>query len=297
MEDTTYPSSQAARRTSPIRTLLIAVLVAFLLGAAAAWYWLGRTTDLDLSGLATFRSAESQGPAAAAMPQPQTMVPAPAPASALDQRVAAMEQRLSRLDLQAQAAAGNAGRAEGLLVVFASRRAIERGAPLGYLEDQLQLRFGDAQPNAVRTVIAAGRAPLTLDVLMSRLDTLAPDLVQAPVEDGFFERLRRELGEIFVIRNETTPSPASDQRLARARMFLESGRTGAAAAEIRLLPSAAKAAQWLSAAERHAEVQRALELLETTAILEPRGLRNAEGERIQQVSPVAETAAEPSGAQ
>src|SRR5690606_34403984 len=70
----------------------------------------------------------------------------------LDQRIAAMEQRLARLDLQAAAAEGNAARAEGLLIAFAARRSIERGAQLGYLADQLQLRFGNAQPVAVRTV-------------------------------------------------------------------------------------------------------------------------------------------------
>ena len=51
----------------------------------------------------------------------------------LDQRLAAAEQRLTRLDLQAQAAAGNAARAEGLLIAFAVRRALDRGADWGYL--------------------------------------------------------------------------------------------------------------------------------------------------------------------
>ena len=81
----------------------------------------------------------------------------------LDSRVAAMEQRLSKLDLQLQAASGNAARTEGLLVAFAARRAVERGAPLGYLADQLQLRFGEAHPNSVRTIIDFSHDPVTLD--------------------------------------------------------------------------------------------------------------------------------------
>ena len=44
----------------------------------------------------------------------------------IDQRLAAAEQRLARLDLQAQAAAGNAARAEGLLIAFATRRRLFR---------------------------------------------------------------------------------------------------------------------------------------------------------------------------
>ena len=42
-------------------------------------------------------------------------------------RVAELEQRLSRLNLEAASASGNASRAEGLLVAFAVRRALDRG--------------------------------------------------------------------------------------------------------------------------------------------------------------------------
>ena len=46
------------------------------------------------------------------------------------------EQRLSRIDLQATAASGNAARAEGLLIAFAARRMIDKGEPLGFLEER-----------------------------------------------------------------------------------------------------------------------------------------------------------------
>lgn len=285
MDETPNPPTIAPRRPFPVRRWLIAVLLAFVLGAAATWYWLGDGA-INLSGIARFRAAEQGAPVAA-----PADAPAPAQlaqgADALDQRLTAMEQRLTRLNLQAEAAAGNAGRAEGLLIVFASRRAIDRGAPLGYLQDQLRLRFMDAQPNAVRTIIAAGNNPLTMDRLLARLDVLSAELVAAPADDGFFDRLSREMGQIFVVRREGTPSPAPEKRIARARMFLESGRPDAAAAEVRLLPNAARAAEWLAEAERYAEVQRALDLLETTAILEPRALRDGGGDRIEQPSPVA----------
>ena len=205
----------------------------------------------------------------------------------LDQRVAAMEQRLARLDLQSQAAAGNAARAESLLVTFAARRSLERGVPLGYLADQLRLRFGDAQPNAVRTVIDVSRDPVTIDQLVARLDGLAPSLAEAPPEEGVLSWLSRELGELFVVRREDSPSPEPRRRLERARLFLESGRAQAAAQEVRNLPNAPAAADWIADAERYASAQRALELLETAALLEPRELRDAEGRSIQQVSPVA----------
>ncbi|WP_261320521.1 MICOS complex subunit MIC60 [Qipengyuania aquimaris] len=205
----------------------------------------------------------------------------------LDQRLAAAEQRLTRLDLQAQAAAGNAARAEGLLIAFAVRRAIDRGAELGYLADQLRLRFGDALPNAVNTIISFSREPVTLDQLIARLDGLAPQL-QSGDDRGGFERFTEELGALFTIRRESAPSPQPEMRLERARLFLLSGRPDDAVAEVRNLPGASQADQWLRDAERYASTQRALDLIETAAVLEPRRLRDGAGNRISQPSPAEE---------
>lgn len=202
----------------------------------------------------------------------------------LDQRLAAAEQRLSRLDLQSQAAAGNAARAEGLLIAFATRRSLERGVELGFLADQLRLRFGDALPNAVRTIIASSRDPVTIDQLIARLDGLAPQLAEGE-QDFSWETLKSELSSLFVVRRESTPSPQPERRLERARLFLQSGRVEPAIAEVRSLPGAANAQNWIEDAERYAATQRALELIETSAVLEPRMLRDGSGNRIEQLSP------------
>ena len=208
----------------------------------------------------------------------------------LDSRVAAMEQRLARLDLQLEAAAGNAARAEGLLIIFAARRSIERGTPLGYLADQLRLRFGDARPNAVQTIIEASEDPVTLDQLIARLDGLAPRLVEGDPDEDVFSWLGRELSTLFVVRREDQPSPRPQRRVERARLFLESGRPEAAVAEVRNMPNSDQAADWIVSAERYARAQRALELLETTAILESRGMRDGAGNLVQQPSPVGGSA-------
>jgi hypothetical protein len=203
----------------------------------------------------------------------------------LDQRLAAAEQRLARLDLQAQAAAGNAARAEGLLIAFASRRAVERGVELGYLADQLRLRFGDAWPNAVRTIIAFSRDPVTLDQLLTRLEALGPQLNEGDKSlswGGF----KRELGQLFVIRRQDTPSPQPEKRLERTRMFLETGRIDAAIGEVRNLPGAAKADSWIADAVRYRDVMEALDRVETAAVLEPRMLRDGAGNPVEQRSPV-----------
>ncbi len=208
----------------------------------------------------------------------------------IDQRLAAAEQRLTRLDLQAQAAAGNAARAEGLLIAFATRRAMERGAELGYLADQLRLRFGDALPNAVDTIITTSRDPITTDQLVARLEGLGPVISQQRAQPSW-DSFTRELSALFVVRRETSPSPQPRRRLDRARLFLESGRIDAAIAEVRNLPGADEAEPWIADARRFADSRRALDLIETAAVLEPRRLRDGAGNRIGQSSPADDPSA------
>lgn len=305
MAEDPYPSSRSsgAHGGGRLRTALGIAFAAFLLGIAVTAFVSWRL-DFSFNDL-----GREKTPAATLATSP--VAPSPSPSSAteidiaaaqqaaraveivaeqqggIDQRVAAMEQRLSRLDLQAQAAAGNAARAEALLIAFATRRAVERGAPLGYLADQLTLRFGDARPNAVRAVIVAAENPVTLDQLLARLEGLAPRLARAPRDATVFETIKRELGELFVVRRETLASPQPERRLERARLFLETGRVDAAVAEVRNLPNAAAAQAWIADAERFAAAQRALDLLETTAILEPRELRDGAGNRVEQLSPAS----------
>ncbi len=304
---------RSARRTAraggrSLRPILIGAVIAFLLGAVLSVYlavslgWL--SFNAEPPEAAQQSSAETRGAIELAVDvDPATPSPLPTAAEAqeaverveqvaeqqggIDTRVAAMEQRIARLDLQAQAAAGNASRAESLLIAFAARRAIERGADLGYLADQLALRFGDAQPNAVQAVVGAGEAPVTIDQLLARLRGLAPVLSRAPAGEGFLARVGREISDMFVIRSEETPAPRPQNRLERARLFLDSGRIGAAVAEVRNMPNAQaeEARAWIADAERLARAQEALELLETSAILEPRRLRDRAGQPVEQLSP------------
>lgn len=203
----------------------------------------------------------------------------------IDQRLAAAEQRLARLDLQAQAAAGNAARAEGLLIAFATRRAVERGAELGYLADQLRLRFSDQWPNAVSTIIAFSRDPLRIDNLTERLRGLGPEL--AKQEEGIsWERIQREIGELFVVRRESTPSPQPELRLERARIALEQGRYQNAIDEIKGMPGAGQAQAWIADAERFKAAMEALEVIETAAVLDQSGLRDGAGNVVNQPSPL-----------
>lgn len=274
----TAPPPPAALVPPPRRgsggTIALALAVAFLLGAAGvawiAWQGLIRLPSRSEQNLAAPAAAPAPAGHAANPASPAAGAASGAPATAQDQleaRVAALSARLDALTIQAQAAAGNAGRAEALLVVVATRRALDRGAALNTLEDQLRLRFGGAQPNAVATVIEAAGNPVTLDQLVAGLDSLAPQLTRAPEEASAWSRIRSQLASLFVIRREATPSPAPRTLLDHARILLEAGRTDEAIAEVRRLPGASGASDWFTAARRYDDARRALDVLETAALI------------------------------
>lgn len=295
-----YGTIARARRKGRVSALMGVGGGAFVLGAALVGlvWWSG-------VGPHDFIQVKRGQPAVLAAPAPTPAASAPQATAAqarqavaqvqqvvqqqggLDSRVAAMEQRLSKLDMQLQAASGNAARTEGLLVAFAARRAVERGAPLGYLADQLQLRFGESHSNSVRTIVEFSHDPVTLDQLVARLQGMGPNLVKAPKNEGALSWLGREISGLFVIRRESTPSPEPQKRLERAQLFLDSGRIDPAIAEIRNMPNAQQAADWIADAQRYAAARDALDMLEATAILDSRELRDGRGNRVVQPSPAS----------
>jgi hypothetical protein len=211
---------------------------------------------------------------------------APLVPSPQEARIAALEAKLAQLELRTGSASGNAARAEGLLVALAARRAIERGMPLGTLEDQLRLRFGNAQPNPVRLVIESARQPITLDKLVAGLEALDSKLASAEASENGWDRFTRQVSGLFVVRSDSAESARPAQQLAQARLLLRTGQVEAAANLVAALPGSAGAAEWIAQARRFAGVQQALDQLETAAILEPRELHDASGAAVTQTSPV-----------
>lgn len=186
--------------------------------------------------------------------------------AALSARLADLEARSAAIDTKADAASGNATRAEGLLVAFAARRAIDRGIGLGYIEGQLRERFGATQPRAVATIIKAARSPVTIEDLRLGLDSIAPDLVSGG-HDALWSGLRNALSNLIVLHKAGSPSPRPSARMTRARRLLEAGQVEAALAEIERLPGASGAQRWITAAKRFINARRALDVIETAAIL------------------------------
>lgn len=258
------PIETPARRGVSARTVALLALLAFAAGLALALY--------AARNLAWFAPPP---PPAAPVEKPQTVAvvapPVQTDPAALASReailagqLAALEARTAAIAADVQAAGGQAGRAEALLVAFAARRALDRGLGLGYLEAQLRARF-PAEPRAVGQVIAAARQPLTLGDLREGLATIGPDLASG-ARGGWAEGFRRELGNLVVLRKDSTPSPLPEDRLARARRLLEGGQVEAARAEVIRLPGAGQATNWMDAAGRYIAARQALDVLESAAL-------------------------------
>ena len=188
------------------------------------------------------------------------------PVGDVETRIAEVETRLARIGQSASVASDNAKRAEGLLLAFAARRAIDRGLGLGYVEAQLDGHFGATQPRAVAMIIAAARDPVTLDQLKSELEALAPKLTTRGANQSWWQTAQQTMSGLFVVRKEGVASAAPVDRFERAKSFITSGRVDLALAEVARLPGRESAAGWIARARRQIEANRALDLIEAAAL-------------------------------
>ncbi|HEX9947510.1 MAG TPA: hypothetical protein VGA98_08220 [Allosphingosinicella sp.] len=270
----------AAKPKRPLWTLLALPLVAFVAGLAAmGWLLANWGTGAAFLGIAPAPPASVE-PA----PQPVAMEREPAgdpqaqaPAGerlVIDpettRRVNRLEERLALLDLQSRTAVGNADRAEGLLVAFAARRAIDRGVALGYIETLLRQRFAATEPQAVATVLTVARQPVTVQSLQKQFQEVAPHLSGGGQGQSWWEAFRTEMAGIVTIRRENTPSTQPAERLRRAGQSLEAGQVEVALLEVLRLPGHERATAWIANARRYVAAHRALDRLESAALLEPR---------------------------
>jgi hypothetical protein len=242
--------------------LLLAVALMLAGAAAAAWALARYDQAAHFLGIG---------------PKPVTSAPAPrvmAPPPAAQQEVAAeseeieqIENRLARVETAAQRVEGSAGRADALLVAFAARRAIDRGVALGYLEPLLLDRFGRTHARAVATIITGSHSPVRLNDLLEQYRELGPVLRSGAAEEGAWTQFRRELGSLIQIRRADRPSTQPDARYLRALSALENGEVDTALAETMRLPGAARAQPWIRQARQYVAVHRALDEIESGALL------------------------------
>jgi hypothetical protein len=240
-------SSAPPRRVRTWTATLAWVLLLLVAGAALAIWGLSRwDSAARFLGVAP---PPSLPVAVRAMPLASAACRQRAAGSAA--RVAELEARLRAVENTTRRAAGSAGRADALLVTFASRRAIDRGVPLGYLETLLADRFGDQNPRAVAAIITASRDPVTLDQLIADYEQLGPGLRRGAPDEGLWAGFKREMSSIVAIRRANTPSGKPQARYERAMAELQSGHVDAALAETMRLPGAARAADWTARARRY----------------------------------------------
>lgn len=275
-----YPQTESAPRQRSMLSMLLIPLLAFIAGIALMGWLLTRwDAAAEYLGIAPSAPVVQRPvavrqavrvpaplPGVAPTPEPQRLVIDPETV----RRVSRLEQRITEISQQSQAAAGNADRAEGLLVAFAARRALDRGVPLGYIEGLLSQRFGEAQRPAVGIIITSARQPVTLEELQTGLQEVGPQLVGGGPDQNWWTALKAELGELVNIRRGGTTSTVPAERLQRATRRLDAGQVDVALAEVLRMPGQASAADWVARARRYVAARRALDMIETAALLDPR---------------------------
>lgn len=249
---------------------LLIGLVLIIIGAAVAVWALARYDKA-----AQFLGVTTVQPVAVAklsVEQPLPIAPvqspaAPAATGDAPAGVAELEARLARVERTTQMAAGSVGRADALIVAFAARRAIDRGAPLGFLENLLVDRFGAQHATAVATIISASRAPVRRDQLIEEYEALGPKLRGSGPTESWWSSLGREFGSLIEIRRADAPSTKPETRYRRAADRLSAGDVEGALAETMRLPGASATADWAAKARRYIAAHRALDELESAALM------------------------------
>lgn len=247
-----YPTTQSTSAGGlKFKHFMLLLLLAFAGGGAATW-WLADSFDILAPSAQETGDAEN--------------IAAPAPVAGTTAQVPGQVVPIYVTD---SAISGDAVRGEGLLLTFAARRALDNGAPLGYLAEQLRLRFGATQPQAVATIISAAQAPVTLDKLQMELGALAPMLVSDHRDNGAWSTIKSELSQLFVLRRNDGVMRTPEQRFIRAQAFVEAGNVSAAMLEVAAMPGAPAAQSWMVRAKRYADARKALVRLEQMALIRP----------------------------
>ncbi len=246
---------------------LMIALVLLLTGAAAAtWALAHSSTAARYLGVVPASSQTRQAPTTAELPrQGQSTQSTLNPAIA--EQIGQLQARMQRVESENQEAKGSAGRADALLIAFAARRAIERGVGLGYLEPLLVDRFGADHAQAVATIVTASHSPVRLTDLIARYQDLEPQLVGPPPDQGLWTSIKNGFSSLVTVHRSDRPSSQPQARYDRALAFLMAGEVDSALAETMRLPGAPRAGSWIDSARHYVATQRALDEIESTALM------------------------------
>jgi hypothetical protein len=271
LDDAISIAAPAPAKPRRVRNMLIMLALAFVVGLGAMAWMLSQWSDartLLIADQATPSPVPvEEQPMVLAPPAPVAALPA-APAGDVEQRIADLDARLARIDRGVSVSSQNALRAERLLVAFASRRALDRGLALGYLEEQLTSHFGSREPRAVATIIAASRDPATLTQLSAELEALKPALVGGGESNNWWTQVEQTIGQLVVVREAGPRSATPVDQFVQAASSLSAGRVDLALQTVAQMPGSGGATAWIARARRYVDANRALDILEAVALAE-----------------------------
>ncbi|QNM82079.1 hypothetical protein H8M03_08530 [Sphingomonas sabuli] len=249
--------------------IAIAVVLIVIGAAAATWTlarWQGAARVLGVApaqtGARAYAPPPPLPPAAPAAPQVQDSLN-----PVIAEQIGELQARVQRVESESEEVQGSAGRADALLIAFSARRAIERGVRLGYLEPLLVDRFGKQHPQAVARIVTTARAPVRLSELITRYQDLQQDLTGPPPDEGLWTGFKRGIGSLVSVRRSDRPSTQPQARYDRALSHMMSGEVDSALAETMRLPGAPRANEWVRDARRYVATHRALDEIESAALV------------------------------
>jgi hypothetical protein len=105
--------------------------------------------------------------------------------------------------------------------------------------------------------------------LTTDYETLGPTLRSGGAGEGIWDGFRRSLGSLVEIHRADRPPVNAEARFNRALQRLSTGDVDRALAETMRMPGAAGASAWVDKARRYIAVHRALDEIESGALLTP----------------------------
>jgi hypothetical protein len=106
-----------------------------------------------------------------------------------------------------------------------------------------------------------------LSELIEQYQTLGPDLRSGGPQDSWWTNFRRELGTLVEVHRAERPATNPEARYNRALQQLSAGDVDQALAETMRLPGAERASDWTNKARRYIGSHRALDEIESAALL------------------------------
>jgi len=135
-------------------------------------------------------------------------------------------------------------------------------------EDDRVLAFNDINPQGPTHVLVIPRQHIaSLNDLTAEFETLGPALRQGGHTASWWSGVRRELGSLVQVHRADHPAMTPDLRYNRALQRLSTGDVDQALAETMRLPGANEAGNWVGKARRYVAAHRALDEIESAALL------------------------------